>query len=68
MASSGKKKATVTKLAREQRLLERRRVKAARRDARKRAGDEGPRANRDVAPDASDVQTDRDNRTTAVTG
>jgi hypothetical protein len=37
MASGGKKKTTFAKLAREQKLRERRRDKQARKDARKRA-------------------------------
>ena len=37
MASGGKKKTTFAKLAREQRLRERRRDKQAKKDARKRA-------------------------------
>jgi hypothetical protein len=37
MASSGKRKTTMTKLAREGRLRERRAAKAARKDARKNA-------------------------------
>lgn len=37
MASSGKKKTTFAKLAREQKLRERRRDKQAKKDARKRA-------------------------------
>jgi hypothetical protein len=39
MASGGKKKTTFAKLAREQKLRERRRDKQAKRDARKRAGE-----------------------------
>jgi len=39
MASSGKKKTTFSKLARESRLRERRLEKQARKEARKRAGD-----------------------------
>ena len=38
MASGGKKKTTFAKLAREQRLRERRRDKQAKKEARKRAG------------------------------
>ena len=38
MASSGKKKTTFAKMAREQKLRERRRDKQAKKDARKRAG------------------------------
>lgn len=39
MASSGKKKTTFAKLAREQKLRERRRDKQAKKDARKAAGE-----------------------------
>jgi hypothetical protein len=39
MASGAKKKTTFAKLAREQRLRERRQDKQARKDARKRGGD-----------------------------
>jgi hypothetical protein len=39
MASGGKKKTTFAKLAREQKLRERRQDKQARKDARKRAGE-----------------------------
>ena len=39
MASGGKKKTTFSKLAREQKLRERRLDKQARKDARKRAGE-----------------------------
>lgn len=44
MGSSGKKKTTMAKLARESRLRERRRDKQAKKDARKQAGptDESP--------------------------
>jgi hypothetical protein len=42
MASSGKKKTTYAKLARESRLRERRFEKAARKDARKRAAENPP--------------------------
>ena len=42
MASSGKKKTTFAKLARESRLRERRLEKQARKDARKRASEEQP--------------------------
>ena len=37
MASSGKRKTTMAKLNRERRLVERRQMKAAKKDARKRA-------------------------------
>jgi hypothetical protein len=39
MASSGKRKTTFAKLAREQKLRERRQEKKAKKDARKRAGE-----------------------------
>jgi hypothetical protein len=39
MASGGKKKTTFAKLAREQKLRERRQEKKAKKDARKRAGE-----------------------------
>ncbi len=42
MGSSGKKKTTFAKLARETRLRERRLEKQAKKDARKRAGDVQP--------------------------
>ena len=42
MASSGKKKTTFAKLAREQKLRERRRDKQAKKDARKMAGETEP--------------------------
>jgi len=42
MASGGKKKTTFAKLAREQRLRDRRREKQARKDDRKRAGEVDP--------------------------
>jgi hypothetical protein len=42
MGSSGKKKTTFAKLNRERRLLERRREKQARKDARKRAAAPDP--------------------------
>ena len=42
MASSGKKKTTFAKLAREQKLRERRRDKQAKKEARKGAGDAEP--------------------------
>ena len=55
MASSGKKKTTFAKLAREQKLRERRRDKQAKKDARKRASeiDLGP------LPDATAPAGDR---------
>lgn len=42
MASGGKKKTTFAKLAREQKLRERRREKQARKDARRQAGAMNP--------------------------
>ena len=42
MASSGKKKTTFAKLAREQKLRERRQEKQAKRNARKRASEDQP--------------------------
>jgi hypothetical protein len=42
MASSGKKKTTFAKLARESRLRERRLEKQAKKDARKRASEDRP--------------------------
>ena len=50
MASSGKKKTTFAKLAREQKLRERRRDKQARKDARKAAGETEPAQYRDAEP------------------
>lgn len=54
MASSGKKKTTFQKLAREQKLRERRLDKQAKKDARKHAGDVGTEPVHDGAPDAAD--------------
>jgi hypothetical protein len=42
MASSGKRKTTMAKLNRERRLLDRRQVKQAKKDARKRASADQP--------------------------
>jgi hypothetical protein len=42
MASSGKRKTTMAKLNRESRLRDKRAVKAARKDARNRAAEDGP--------------------------
>jgi hypothetical protein len=53
MASSGKKKTTFAKLARESRLRERRRDKQARKEARKRAAEIQPAQPRDT-PAAED--------------
>jgi hypothetical protein len=46
MASSGKKKTTFAKLAREQKLRERRQAKQARKDARKRPVEPDPEVGR----------------------
>ncbi len=46
MASSGKKKTTFAKLAREQKLRERRQAKQARKDARKQTVEPDPEAGR----------------------
>lgn len=50
MASSGKKKTTFAKLAREQKLRERRRDKQARKDARKQASELAPESVSDLIP------------------
>lgn len=50
MASSGKKKTTFAKLAREQKLRERRRDKQARKDARKAGGETDPTQFQNAAP------------------
>jgi hypothetical protein len=50
MASSGKKKTTFAKLAREQKLRERRRDKQAKKEARKAAGDTDAVPFRDPQP------------------
>jgi len=55
MASSGKKKTTMAKLARESRLRERRAAKAARKDARKLAALNGP-----DLPDEAGTEQDLD--------
>src|SRR3954469_25597353 len=44
MGSSGKKKTTMAKMARENKLRERRAIKAAKKDARKQAAADGPPA------------------------
>ncbi len=54
MASNGKKKTTFAKLAREQRLRERRQDKQAKKDARKRAVELGPEPVGDTMPTGSD--------------
>ena len=50
MASSGKKKTTFAKLAREQKLRERRRDKQARKEARREAAESAPAELRDTQP------------------
>ena len=52
MASGGKKKTTFAKLAREQKLRERRQDKQAKKDARKRAGESDPAQLRDTTTPA----------------
>ncbi len=54
MASSGKKKTTFAKIAREQKLRERRRDKQAKKDARKRAGQIDLAGLPDTVPPADD--------------
>lgn len=54
MAAGGKKKTTFAKLAREQKLRERRRDKQARKDARKRASEIALAPLRDAAPPPDD--------------
>jgi len=55
MASGGKRKTTFAKLAREQKLRERRRDKQAKKDARRqRATEIDPPQSSDTAPAASD--------------
>ena len=63
MASGGKKKTTFAKLAREQKLRERRRDKQARKDARRLGTELDPPASADPMPTAGDRQTlPRDDR------
>jgi hypothetical protein len=50
MASGGKKKTTFAKLAREQKLRERRQEKRAKKDARRQATEIDPPPSRDIAP------------------
>ena len=57
MASSGKKKTTFAKLAREQKLRERRRDKQAKKEARKEAGETGPVELHDEQAAASGVRS-----------
>ncbi len=52
MASGSKKKTTFAKLAREQKLRERRRDKQLRKDARKHAGETDPAQHPPAAPAA----------------
>jgi hypothetical protein len=52
MASGGKKKTTFAKLAREQKLRERRRDKQAKKEARQRSGETDLAQSRDSQPDA----------------
>ncbi len=54
MASGGKKKTTFAKLAREQKLRERRRDKQAKKDARRRATEIDQPQSSDSAPAAGD--------------
>jgi hypothetical protein len=54
MASGGKKRTTFAKLAREQKLRERRQDKQAKKDARRRDGALDPARLRDSAPAAAD--------------
>jgi hypothetical protein len=60
MASGGKKKTTFAKLAREQKLRERRRDKQARKDARKVAGATEPAQFQNVQPGAGGVGSTAD--------
>jgi hypothetical protein len=55
MASSGKKRTTFAKLAREQKLRERRLDKQAKKDARKLAQETDPAPRYDTEPDVSDA-------------
>ncbi len=59
MASSGKKKTTFAKLAREQKLRERRRDKQAKKDARKRAIGLDPEPVGDAVGDTIPTDTGR---------
>jgi hypothetical protein len=54
MASSGKKKTTFAKLAREQKLRERRQIKQAKKDARRSAAEPDPEAVVQTNPAAGD--------------
>ena len=55
MASGGKKKTTFAKLAREQKLRERRRDKQVKKEARKRADETDPAHSRDAQPAAGET-------------
>jgi hypothetical protein len=55
MASGGKKKTTFAKLAREQKLRERRLDKQAKKEARKGAGEAAPVQSRNAQPAASGI-------------
>jgi hypothetical protein len=54
MASSGKKKTTFAKLAREQKLRERRQIKQAKKDARKRGDELSPATIAQTIPSAGE--------------
>ncbi|HUN79613.1 MAG TPA: hypothetical protein VMU32_11865 [Solirubrobacteraceae bacterium] len=54
MASGGKKKTTMAKLARETRLRERRVDKQARKDARRQAASDGATTPEETVPEASE--------------
>jgi hypothetical protein len=54
MPSGAKKKTTFAKLAREQKLRERRQVKQAKKDARKREAEVGPAHATDFTPPSDD--------------
>jgi hypothetical protein len=54
MASSGKKRTTFAKLAREQKLRERRRDKQAKKDARKRLTEMDPEPHTNTVPSGGD--------------
>ena len=54
MGSGAKRKTTFAKLAREQKLRERRQEKQAKKEARKRAGEVDPAQVRDITPTGGD--------------
>ena len=54
MASGAKRKTTFAKLAREQRVRERRLEKKAKKDARKRAAEAGPEQVTDTVPEETE--------------